>query len=166
MREQEAWNDQDLIWEKLAAVSKKASRSAKRFARRMGRADEYVVKHGELDHPEEASTLINEIKTVQMRKIYHTARSLSSGLAASTSARRSSFNERAGSDSAQEHDMSQSVRSHSSRRRSRSRALLKESASETHLDRAPLDFDDVDEKLMGCCNSSSRTTSTMLRYRL
>jgi hypothetical protein len=62
------WNEEDLLWERLASVSMQASRCAKLFARRLGKADEYVVQHGELEDLEKASHLVNRAKALQTRR--------------------------------------------------------------------------------------------------
>ncbi|CAB9504473.1 expressed unknown protein [Seminavis robusta] len=76
LRFQGGWNDEDNIWEELAKISKQASRSAKRFARRLGKADEVVVQQGELEDLDDALTMVNEIKAFQMKRNYESVRSV------------------------------------------------------------------------------------------
>ena len=56
------------IWQSLCKVSREASRTSRRFARRLGKADALVVQLGEIDDSNKAASMINDIKAEKMKK--------------------------------------------------------------------------------------------------
>jgi hypothetical protein len=56
------------LWKRMGAVSREGSRSARRFARRIGKADELVVREGDLIDTNIAMNMVKEIRESQFQK--------------------------------------------------------------------------------------------------